>query len=180
MSINSELTRLGVFRPGPKKFKIKNIITQSYKGKTYESYQEARSKIRKLHLNSSHQWKRHCYFQNLPSGVPENPELVYRNTGWSNYKDWLGIKTIKITKRKKTRKSKRKITKIIVKKDLDFSKNIRFKRLASKRVPKAINSIRLIGNLSNKNSYTYSVNDSEILLRKISKGLRELKTKFRK
>ena len=111
--------------------------------------------------------------------MPENPELVYRNTGWSNYKDWLGIKTIKITKRK-TRKSKRKKTKIIVKKDLDFSKNMRFKRLASKRVPKAINSIRLIGNLSNKNSYTYSVNDSEILLRKISKGLRELKTKFRK
>jgi hypothetical protein len=177
MSINSELTRLGVFRPGPKKFKIKNIITQSYKGKTYESYQEARSKVRKLHLNSSHQWKRHCYFQNLPSGVPENPELVYRNTGWSNYKDWLGIKTIKITKRK-TRKSKRKKTKIIVKKDLDFSKNMRFKRLASKRVPKAINSIRLIGNLSNKSMYAYSQEDYKKILRNINKSINKLKKKY--
>jgi hypothetical protein len=49
------------------------------------------------------------------------------------------------------------------------SKEEKFKRLAQKRVPVALEKIRLVGNLGNKNLYTYS--DSDI--KKIISALKE-------
>ena len=48
----------------------------------------------------------------------------------------------------------------------------RFVRLAESRVNKAIKSIRLIGNLSNKNNYSYTDKDAKQIIRALDKELR--------
>ena len=57
-------------------------------------------------------------------------------------------------------------------------KKIKFKELAEKRVNKALDSIRLVGNLSNRQTYAYD--DAQV--RKIVKALRdavgEVETRF--
>lgn len=120
----------------------------------------------------------------MPYGVPTNPDLVYRKNGWTNYRNWLGVKVIKIVKKikskKKSNKTNRKTKTFLIKKELDAVKHGRFKRLASKRMPKALNSIKLIGNLSNRTMYGYSEEDYEKIFKQISKSLINLKKKYRK
>ena len=54
----------------------------------------------------------------------------------------------------------------------------RFVRLAESRVNKAIKSIRLVGNLSNKNNYSYTDKDAKQIIRALDKELRALKSRF--
>ncbi len=60
----------------------------------------------------------------------------------------------------------------------DDNKHAKFRELAEKRTNKALESIRLIGNLSNRQTYVYE--DAEV--RKIVKALRdavsEVETRF--
>ena len=185
MSIDQELTRMGVLRPTVQHPLSSNgFLSVTFKEKAYLNYKEARSKVRALNLKSPHEWKRHCYIYDLPFGVPTNPDLVYRKNGWENYRDWLGVKVITIRKRiksiKKANNVNRKTKTFLIKKELDDVKHGRFKRLASKRMPKALNSITLIGNLSNRSMYGYSEEDYEKIFKQISKSLINLKKKYRK
>jgi len=185
MTIDYELIKRGVLRPTYQHHhSSKNILSVTFKEKAYLNYREARAKVRPLNLKSPHEWKRHCYIYDLPFGVPPNPDLVYRRNGWTNYRDWLGVKVIKIVKRIKSRKKSNKAnikTKtFFIKKELDVLKYNRFKKLASKRMPKALNSIKLIGNLSNRSMYGYSEEDYEKIFKQILKSLRNLKKKYRK
>ena len=182
MNTDSELIRMGVIRPTYKnKSSSRNILSVIFQGKSYLSYKEARSKVRSLNLKSSHEWKQHCYIHRTPYGVPTNPDIVYRKNGWTNYRDWLGIKVIKIKKRIKSRKKSTKKTKtFFVKKELNIVKYNLFKKLASHRVPRALNSIKLIGNLSNKSSYEYKEEDVEKIFIEINKGINKLKKNYRK
>jgi len=182
MSIDQELTRMGVLRPTVQHpISSNGVLSVTFKEKAYLNYKEARSKVRALNLKSPHEWKRHCYIYDLPFGVPTNPDLVYRKNGWNNYRDWLGVKVIKIKKKIKSRKKANRKTKtFLIKKELDAVKHGRFKRLASKRMPKALNSIKLIGNLCNRSMYGYSEEDYEKIFKQISKSLRNLKKKYRK
>ena len=58
-------------------------------------------------------------------------------------------------------------------------KQLKFERIAEKRVTEAIKRIRLIGNLSNKNNYSY--NDAHIkqIIDALELELRTLKIKFK-
>ncbi|HWD40520.1 MAG TPA: hypothetical protein VG944_16850 [Fimbriimonas sp.] len=53
-----------------------------------------------------------------------------------------------------------------------------FKRLATARVNKAIDSIRLVGNLSNKANYEYSAEDAEKIVDALRASVQECKKKF--
>ena len=33
------------------------------------------------------------YNKDKPSDIPNAPNQVYRNKGWTSYRDWLGLKT---------------------------------------------------------------------------------------
>ena len=182
MSIDSELIRMGVIRPTfQHHHSSKNILSVTFKEKAYLNYKEARSKVRALNLKSPHEWKRYCYIHDLPHGVPSNPDLVYRRNGWKNYREWLGVKVIKINKKIKSRKkSNRKTKTFFVKKELNVVKYNLFKKLASHRVPRALNSIKLIGNLSNRSSYSYSGEDVEKIFTEIKKSINKLKKNYRR
>jgi len=55
----------------------------------------------------------------------------------------------------------------------------KFVRLAGKRVNSAIKTIRLIGNLSNRNNYTYNKSDVDKIFRAIDTEIRHAKARFR-
>ena len=177
MSIDSELIRRGVIVP-TFKTKANNALTYSFKGRYYLNYLKARTKARSLNLQSAAKWKLYCHLHDtLPHGVPESPEIVYRNNGWVNFNDWLGIKIIKkkVNKRKKNR-SKTKIVKL---KPLNSVKNYKFSKLASKRLPNALNAVKLIGNLSRRSSYEYSDAEAQSIIKSLSKAMRDLRKKFK-
>ena len=61
-----------------------------------------------------------------------------------------------------------------------FNRNKRkkFEELAEKRVNKAIDNIRLIGNLSNKNNYDFELNDISKIFSALEKELKSAKARF--
>lgn len=57
-------------------------------------------------------------------------------------------------------------------------KREKFIRLAENRVNKALNDIRLIGNLSNKNNYDYDQADVNKIISTLEQEVRSVKQKF--
>ena len=58
------------------------------------------------------------------------------------------------------------------------SKHENFVRLAEARVNKALEAIRLVGNLANRNNYEYSDAESRAIVAALSTALGELKSQF--
>lgn len=57
-------------------------------------------------------------------------------------------------------------------------KHDKFVALAEKRVNRAIKDLRLIGNLSNKNNYSYSDSDIQKILVVLDQEIKNLKARF--
>ncbi len=57
-------------------------------------------------------------------------------------------------------------------------KRKKFVQLAEARVARAMNDIRLVGNLSNRSNYTYADEDVRKIFRALQKELDAAKTKF--
>lgn len=57
-------------------------------------------------------------------------------------------------------------------------KREKFVELAEARVTRTIKDIRLIGNLSNKNSYTYAGKDIKLIFRALQKEIDAAKARF--
>ncbi len=53
-----------------------------------------------------------------------------------------------------------------------------FKRLAEARTNKIINMIELLGNLSNKSNYSYTIEQIDYIYESIENSLKESKAKF--
>lgn len=58
------------------------------------------------------------------------------------------------------------------------SKNNKFKRLANKRVPAAIEKLELVKNLSNTNNYEYSKEEVDKIIKALTSSLNEVKKSF--
>ncbi len=58
------------------------------------------------------------------------------------------------------------------------SRDVRFKRIASKRTQRILNDLRLLGNCSNKSVYKYSVEDISKIFQAIDKELKRVKILF--
>ena len=54
----------------------------------------------------------------------------------------------------------------------------KFVELAQKRVVKAIKSIRLVGNLSNKSNYSYSPQDAAKIVKALEEEVKMLRKRF--
>lgn len=55
----------------------------------YLSFEEAREYVRNQNLKSVRKW--HFYKKIKPKFIPDEPDIIYKNKGWINWKDWLGI-----------------------------------------------------------------------------------------
>jgi hypothetical protein len=58
-------------------------------------------------------------------------------------------------------------------------KRSKFVELAEARVARALDTIRLIGNLSNKNNYDYTDSDCNKIIAALEAEIRNLRTKFK-
>lgn len=54
----------------------------------------------------------------------------------------------------------------------------KFRRLAESRVNRALNDIRLIGNLSNRNNYDFTSEEVEKIFRALDSELKQVKARF--
>jgi hypothetical protein len=59
-----------------------------------------------------------------------------------------------------------------------IEKRDKFVTLAEKRVNRAIKDLRLIGNLSNKNNYSYTASDIQKILLTLDQEVKNLRSKF--
>ncbi len=53
-----------------------------------------------------------------------------------------------------------------------------FKRLANMRVNKALNDLRLIGNLSNRSNYEFSAEEVDAIMSALKTGMAECRKRF--
>ena len=167
---NNELIRMGVIREKPISFKKTVTAKYIFKGKKYLSYEDARKKILLLKLDSIDSWRKHAFSNYLGAGIPDNPDVVYYGRGWVSYNHWLGI-----TQKTKINKSKKNIN---INSQLNLNKNKKFIELSSKRMPKAIKAIKLIGNLSNRSNYFYLDSDTTKIFKELKNSLKTLKKLF--
>ena len=177
-----DLTKLGVIREKPIVFKKTVTAKYVFKGKKYLSYEDARKQILPLKLDSVDAWRKYVFNNYLGAGIPDNPDVVYYGRGWVSYNHWLGIsEKTKIKKNIKVKKVQRvKVEKKIkITPQLNLNKNKKFIELSSKRMPKAIKAIKLIGNLSNRSNYFYQDTDTVKIFKELKYSLRILKKKFR-
>jgi hypothetical protein len=57
--------------------------------RNFLSFEKARADVHKLALNNETEWRSYQANGRMPSGIPKKPELVYKNTGWCGWADWL-------------------------------------------------------------------------------------------
>lgn len=55
------------------------------------SFEEAREFVRKLKLKGYKEWRQYIKSGKKPSYIPANPSRYYKNKGWTNFIDFLGI-----------------------------------------------------------------------------------------
>ena len=57
-------------------------------------------------------------------------------------------------------------------------KRTKFAELANKRVNRATNAIRLVGNLSNRTNYEWTAADAKLMVKELRKAVKEVEDRF--
>jgi superfamily II DNA or RNA helicase len=65
----------------------------------YLPYDEAKSFVRNLNLNSGEKWREYCKSGIKPDNIPAKPDQSYKGKGWKSMGDWLGTERIATQKR---------------------------------------------------------------------------------
>lgn len=58
------------------------------------SFNECRNFVHALNIKSQNKWNEYCKSDNKPFNVPSNPPHQYKNSGWTNWGDFLGTNKI--------------------------------------------------------------------------------------
>lgn len=66
------------------------------RNRNFKSYEEAKAFVHTIGLRSYREWKAYCrgqypHKETRPPDIPANPDNYYRDKGWKDYKDWLGL-----------------------------------------------------------------------------------------
>jgi superfamily II DNA or RNA helicase len=64
----------------------------------FRAFDEARNFAHTLKINSSKEWIEYAKSNNRPVDIPFNPYLIYRDSGWISWGDWLGTGNISYNK----------------------------------------------------------------------------------
>jgi hypothetical protein len=52
-------------------------------------FEEAREFARNLKLNGDKDWKKWCKSGKKPDDIPSAPNIIYKDSGWVSWGDWL-------------------------------------------------------------------------------------------
>jgi len=69
------------------------------KERTYLDFETAKKIVQKNKLKSVSDWKKYCKSNTKPINIPVNPDIHYKDKGWSSFGDWLGTGAIAPQKR---------------------------------------------------------------------------------
>ena len=58
--------------------------------RVFLSFEEAREFIRSLKLSGDRGWREYCKPDKKPYDIPTNPNLIYKDDGWTTWGDWFG------------------------------------------------------------------------------------------
>lgn len=59
--------------------------------KTFMKYDECKKIVHQLGFQNNIEWRKYCGSGLKPSNIPSNPDLTYKNNGWTNWYDFLNI-----------------------------------------------------------------------------------------
>lgn len=65
-----------------------------------------------------------------------------------------------------------------MKRNMEETREQRFRRVATRRTNEILNRLRILGNCSNKSAYSYSEEDVQKIFTAIDRDLRSVKAKF--
>jgi very-short-patch-repair endonuclease len=85
--------------------------------KDWVPFEEARNWARKLDFKMTKEW-RYMELSKLPEGIPTHPDRSYKNKGWVDWYDWLGI-----DKRTKISYGEKKIYDFLTENGIKFNHN---------------------------------------------------------
>ena len=68
-----------------------NNLTKKQMSENFLSFKEAREYARSLKLNSQKEWYEYFRTHDRPFNIPSSPCQPYKNKGWINWPDWLGV-----------------------------------------------------------------------------------------
>jgi len=68
--------------------------------KNFRNFKDARKFVHRLNLKKAKDWRDYCKLNKVPSDIPKEPHLRYRNQGWRSWGDWLGTGVIATRLRK--------------------------------------------------------------------------------
>jgi superfamily II DNA or RNA helicase len=60
----------------------------------YRSFEDARAFVRQFQFKNHKEWSDWVKTDAKPENIPANPSLVYKESGWKGFGDWLGTGTI--------------------------------------------------------------------------------------
>jgi len=60
----------------------------------YRTYEQAKTFVLSLNLKNTKEWYIYCKSGNNPIDIPNSPNSVYKNKGWTNWSDFLGTKNL--------------------------------------------------------------------------------------
>ena len=108
----------------------------------FRDFESAREFVRSLKLKSVEEWREYCKSDNKPEDIPQSPDKIYKNKGWTSWGDWLGtgsVATQKLSKQylsfKEAREEARKLAKQYNIKNCEDCKNAVKKGLIPKNIP---------------------------------------------
>ncbi len=68
--------------------------------RNFLNYDDAKNIVRKFNINSQKEWVGWCKLNKI-SGIPTNPNVIYKNNGWVSLSEWLGITSYKSARKVK-------------------------------------------------------------------------------
>ena len=76
----------------------KNIATQNLQ---YRPFEDAKKFVRNLKFQNRSEWYAYCKSGKKPENIPLNLDKTYKNSGWTNWGDFLGTGFVSTTERSK-------------------------------------------------------------------------------
>ncbi len=58
----------------------------------WRSFKDARAFVRRIGLKNIKRWQTYCQSGKKPNDIPSNPQNTYSDSGWVNWRDWLGTR----------------------------------------------------------------------------------------
>ena len=69
-------------------------LNQQEMRKRYLPFDQAKDYVQSLNISGYREWKKFCLSGKKPNTIPPTPSLIYKDSGWTSWGDWLGTDSL--------------------------------------------------------------------------------------